>query len=168
MRPQHSGRHSFAIHYRARAGPGGAGGPSAGLFFFRSPPVLGAHRGGRPAPRRTGRVNARAELPRGGDGIGHGQNACRVDAAAQRHIAEPRHQHCRLSASGHGQQQNRPLRLHDSGLLLLTELRHIAGGKFLLRHTDSSSTTGQWSLPSTSVRISDETTRGSSRSETIK
>ena len=56
----------------------------------------------------------------------------------------------------------------DSGLLLLTELRHIAGGKFLLRHTDSSSTTGQWSLPSTSVRISDETTRGSSRSETIK
>ena len=92
----------------------------------------------------------------------------RVDAAAQRHIPQPRHQHRRFPASGHGQQQDRPLRLADGGLLLFAELRHIAGGKFLRRHTVSSSTTGQWSLPNTSVRISDDKTRGSRRSETIK
>ena len=117
---------------------------------------------------REARGKARAKLPRGGDGVGHGQNMRRVDAAAQRHIPQPRHQHRRFPASGHGQQQDRPLRLADGGLLLLAELRHIAGGKFLRRHTVSSSTTGQWSLPNTSVRISDDKTRGSRRSETIK
>ena len=54
------------------------------------------------------------------------------------------------------------------GLLLLAEVRHVSGGKFLRRHTSSSSTTGQWSLPSTSARIEAETTRGISRSDTIK
>ena len=54
------------------------------------------------------------------------------------------------------------------GLLLLAEVRHVLGGKFLRRHTSSSSTTGQWSLPSTSARIEAETTRGISRSDTIK
>ena len=142
--------------------------PSAGLDDLGRQAVDRAELRRLPGKLREARGKARAKLPCGGDGVGHGQNMRRVDAAAQRHIPQPRHQHRRFPASGHGQQQDRPLRLADGGLLLFAELRHIAGGKFLRRHTVSSSTTGQWSLPNTSVRISDDKTRGSRRSETIK
>ena len=110
----------------------------------------------------------RAQLLRGGDGIGHDQNAAGVDPAAQRQIPQPRDEHRRLPAAGHGQQQNCAVYGLHGGLLLRAEVRHVLGGKFLRRHTSSSSTTGQWSLPSTSARIEAETTRGISRSDTIK
>ena len=123
----------------------------------------------RPAAQlRKQRGKARAQLLRGGDGIGHDQNAAGVDPAAKRQIPQPRDEHRRLPAAGHGQQQNCAVYGLHGGLLLRAEVRHVLGGKFLRRHTSSSSTTGQWSLPSTSARIEAETTRGISRSDTIK
>ena len=57
-------------------------------------------------------------IPGGRHGIGHGEDALRLDAPHVAHVAQPGHQDGGFAAARHCQQQHRPLRLLHRSLLL--------------------------------------------------
>ena len=70
-----------------------------------------------------------AHIPRGGPGIGHGQNPARVDPAAEHHITQTNHQNGGFSAAGGGKQQYRPLHREHRFPLLGIQAGQISGFK---------------------------------------